>query len=427
MVATRAFKRAVVDSRNPLQHEGLREHIFSFVGAGHWWFVAQVSRGWKMSYENVGNCKLEGLQHWGEDTRFTCTAKCTLMKAAFASVACCTLATDPHVDGGLRLGGPDWRVQRYGGQCSDLDTLRLAHERGLPATDITIQGAAERGSLSKVQWLHEMRREPLPIGIDGWAAESGNIELLDWLTEQGCKFRSLHACVAAAAAGHKHVLCYLQERGCKWDEHTTAVAAKYNHLSLVKWLLSAGCPFQASSMCEGAASSGSIEMMVYARQRGCELNAGVMQAAAEKGHLSMCQYLLSEGCAWDAAASNWAAYSGHLDTLRWLREHGCPLLAADACIHAAEGGHIDTIHYLLLELAPATPELLRDMLAAAGTFAELAAVQWLRQQGAEWPDVLQHRDVGWKQNCLAWARQQGCTAPTLIYDEDDDEMYYQFY
>jgi hypothetical protein len=50
MVATRSIKRAIVDSKNPLQHEVLREHIFSFVGAGRWWFVAPVSRAWKMSY-----------------------------------------------------------------------------------------------------------------------------------------------------------------------------------------------------------------------------------------------------------------------------------------------------------------------------------------------------------------------------------------
>jgi hypothetical protein len=123
----------------------------------------------------------------------------------------------------------------------------------------------------------------------------------------------------------------------------------------------------------------------------------------------------------------WAAYFGHTDTLRWLLEQGCPWVTGDVCINAAQGAHIDIMHNLLLERALETPELLRNMLAAAGTSGSLAAAQWLRQQGADWPNVLQHSDIGWKDNCLAWARQQGCTAPTLIYDEDDDEMYYQFY
>jgi hypothetical protein len=163
-------------------------------------------------------------------------------------------------------------------------------------------------------------------------------------------------------------------------------------------------------MCEGAASSGSIEMMLYARQQlGCELNAVVMEAAATKGHLSMCKFLRAEGCAWDTAAPKWAAYCGHLDTLCWLLEQGCPWDATEVCNEAAEGGRLEVMRHLVTELAVATPEILQEMLNAAGAFERLAAAQWLRQQGAEWPDV---QGVEWSGPCLAWARQQGCTAPT---------------
>jgi hypothetical protein len=105
------------------------------------------------------------------------------------------------------------------------------------------------------------------------------------------------------------------------------------------------------------------------------------------------------------------------------------------CIKAAQGGSIEVMRYLVTELAVATPEILQevmalatpeflqDMLAAAGTFGRLAAAQWLRQQGADWPPVLQYQDINWSDKCLAWARQQGCTAPTVVYDDDDDNMY----
>jgi hypothetical protein len=154
MVTTRAIKRAEVGSKNPLQHEGLRDHVSSLVGAGHWWFVAQVSKDWKTSCQNVKQNSMEDeLDHY---KRVTCAANTTLTKAAFASAACCSLATDPNVKGRPPLENSGWRLQRIAGQFSDLETLRLAHERGLPATDSAIQGAAESGSLEKVQWLHEL-------------------------------------------------------------------------------------------------------------------------------------------------------------------------------------------------------------------------------------------------------------------------------
>jgi hypothetical protein len=416
MVATRAIKRAVIDSSNPLQHEGLREHIFSFVGAGHWWFVAQVSRAWMMSYSRIKELKMTGLDVHGGAVRFACKANVTLTQAAFASAACYSLATDSNVNGALRVDNSGWRLQQYGGQFSDLNTLRLALERGLPASARTIQGAAKSGSLDKVRWLHEVQKTPLPFSIGEWAAEGGNLELLTWLTEHGCKF-TLYSCVVAAAAGHKHVLRYLQERDCEWDERSTAAGAEKGYLSLVKWMISAGCPFDAAGLCRGAARSGSIEMMVYARQQlGCELNARVMQAAAERGRLSMCQYLRSEECPWDSSAPESAAFYGCIDTLRWLREQGCPWTAADVCGSAAEGGHIDVMQYLVPDPALATPELLQEMLQAAGSQQKLAAVQWSRQQGAEWPDVLQYDGMYWSGDCLAWARQQGCAAPTDIDD-----------
>jgi hypothetical protein len=415
MVATRAIKRAIADSKNPLQHAGLREHIFSFVGPSHFWFVAQVSKGWKTSYQKVEACRMEDLSDDYEC--FTCTAGMTMTSAAFASAACCSLATGPNVNGAIDLEDGLWRVQRYAGQFSDLETLQLALARGLAANDRTLQGAAESGSLRKVQWLHAVRQEPLPVYIGQWAARSGNLELLAWLTEQGCEF-SLFACAEAAEAGHKHVLCYQRERECEWDEHTTAAAATHGHLSLLQWLLSSGCPID-SSLCS-AAQSGSIEMMVFARQRGCEMNARTMQIAADRGRLTMCKYLHSEGCPWDTAAPHWAAYSGHVDTLRWLHEQNCPCSTADVAAQAATGGSIEAMRYVLHEAALATPELLTDMLNAAGAHEQLEAAQWLRQQGADWPRVMQHEGTTWNDECLPWVRQQGCTAPLYDYESHSD-------
>jgi hypothetical protein len=78
---------------------------------------------------------------------------------------------------------------------------------------------------------------------------------------------------------------------------------------------------------------------------------------------------------------------------------------------------------LVTELALATPAILQEMLNAAGASEHLEAAQWLRQQGANWPTVLQHETFEWSGPCLAWARQQGCTATTDdLYDGEDYDM-----
>jgi hypothetical protein len=59
--------------------------------------------------------------------------------------------------------------------------------------------------------------------------------------------------------------------------------------------------------------------------------------------------------------------------------------------------------------------------AGAGN-TNLAAAQWLRQQGAEWPAVLcsehEANPVPWRDDTLEWARAEGCTAP--VHDDDND-------
>eukprot|EP00953_Heterococcus_sp_UTEX-ZZ885_P016771 9409-Heterococcus_DN1.PRE.3 len=53
--------------------------------------------------------------------------------------------------------------------------------------------------------------------------------------------------------------------------------------------------------------------------------------------------------------------------------------------------------------------LLTQTLDVDACHNKLAAAQWLREQGAEWPTALSLRY--WKGEVLAWARAEGCTTP----------------
>jgi hypothetical protein len=128
----------------------------------------------------------------------------------------------------------------------------------------------------------------------------------------------------------------------------------------------------------------------------------------------MCEHLRSKGCPWTSEACVGAADYDHVNTLRWLRESGCPCYLDAVCIAAAQAGSLNVLAYLLDAGALQTSAaLLTEMLSAAGATDELAAAQWLRQQGAEWPATLGTVEIadGWFGATLARARAEGCTAP----------------
>jgi hypothetical protein len=50
-----------------------------------------------------------------------------------------------------------------------------------------------------------------------------------------------------------------------------------------------------------------------------------------------------------------------------------------------------------------------------------SCLQWLRQEGANWPDVLQYDGQQWPDHMIAWCRSEGCDSPLEFeFDTGDD-------
>jgi hypothetical protein len=49
-----------------------------------------------------------------------------------------------------------------------------------------------------------------------------------------------------------------------------------------------------------------------------------------------------------------------------------------------------------------------------------AAMQWLRQEGADWPNVLRYAGTQWPEASIAWCRAEGCDSPLELELEDVD-------
>jgi hypothetical protein len=235
-----------------------------------------------------------------------------------------------------------------------------------------------------LQHLLTEQQCPRPAFLSYYAARSGSISMLNWLKAEAlCEF-SQTTCSGAASAGQLAALKHLRSEGCDWD--VDAVASF-------------------------AARGGSVEVVEWLQQQGIVIDAGVMKAAAGADQIAMCKYLHSTGCEWNADACYQAARNGHVNTLRWLRENGCPWDVIAVFHIAAHSSHTGILNFLIEQGEELSADLLTSALNAAGARGRLHAAQWLRQHGADWPDVLQAGRMQWNGDTLAWARAEGCTSP----------------
>jgi Ankyrin repeats (3 copies) len=179
--------------------------------------------------------------------------------------------------------------------------------------------------------------------------------------------------------------------------------------------------YDALVLVRHAAANGHVDVIDWLLQQHSEvvLSSLMICYAAKNGHVAMCQYLCEHGCPRDTlACTDAAARNGHLDVLVCLLEYNSPWHEQLVCEYAAYNGHVEMMAYALQHAEQLPGTYMPRMLLLAGANDHLAAAQWLRQQGAEWPTSLQTwfsgRKLEWSGEVLAWARANGCTSPIQL-------------
>eukprot|EP00953_Heterococcus_sp_UTEX-ZZ885_P013663 7802-Heterococcus_DN1.PRE.3 len=201
-------------------------------------------------------------------------------------------------------------------------------------------------------------------------------------------------------------------------------AASRGDLVMLKWAHEHGCSLvrERHNICETAARSHNAELMEWLiEQPGVQLTTKTMQTAAESGDRAMCELLYANSCPWDNdccffAAQRISQRGDDAELLLWLRQHGCPWWAQDIAYLAAHSNSVVLLEYMQQNGVVFTTEQLTELLSSAGAFDSLTTAKWLREQGAEWPAVLQNcgqysDGEQWHGDTLAWARAEGCDSP----------------
>jgi hypothetical protein len=117
----------------PLDCIGTLQLVFSYAGAGEYFYFGTVSREWRDQYQlYLANAD---------------KANVTLHEAAFRSPARSTWSVPGC---GLRLST---QLQRKAGRLSNFETLKALYKRGIALTAAVAHGVAESGCLQKIIWL----------------------------------------------------------------------------------------------------------------------------------------------------------------------------------------------------------------------------------------------------------------------------------
>jgi hypothetical protein len=400
MVATRAQKRAFVDSSNPLNHAGILKLVLSNL-LGQGLFVTLVKKSWRACFEK--------LAPKGQQLTFprAHSSICTSYAAVFASSARVCLAHE----WGLHLNA--YKSEFYIGKCATIETLKTAQQLGLAMTPVVARGAAVSGSLPKLAWLCDEQHCPLPGDIGEEAVEGGSVEMLQWLTQKGYVFSARTTISAASRPPNVPVLQYLQDEGCEWDDLTAAGAVHAGDLEQLKWLHQHGA-ILGGIEARHTPRSGGVSIFAWLQQQGFQFNGDFVTWAAWYGNLQLCKWLHSAGCPWGHAACSAAAQHGHIEVLQFLHENGCPWDAESMLYKAvvAEHNNVDMLQYIWDQGVQADAAKLKELLNDAGSRDLLELAKWLREKGAQWPEKLGRSfSTSWCDKAVAWARAEGCTAP----------------
>jgi hypothetical protein len=208
-----------------LSSPGIIDTIIGFVGRGHYLYLGPISKAVYKAFSAVPG---EG------------RPRLTLLTAIFQSPS--------HVRQGFEHGFTQDRedlpwyglfVQSCAGHFApDCETLRVAHECGVPYSTQLTRGAAESGSLAKLQFLYQQPSCDWPDDIAESAARSGNVSLVQWLLQLSRSDKqvicSAAASTAAAKAGHLHILQFLHSEGVTGHGHLCAIAAERADLPMLQ-------------------------------------------------------------------------------------------------------------------------------------------------------------------------------------------------
>jgi hypothetical protein len=283
--------------------------------------------------------------------------------------------------------------------------VKLAHEHALSFSADTLKRVAGRtADIATLQVAHGLGL-PWSSAFRTGVTESGSVIKVRWLhTDLG---ECLHAmtCPHAARSGSIDVLRWLKEQGCNFGASTCKAAAARAHVHVLQFLHDEGCEWDKTA-CSAATRNGHLSTLQWLHEHGCPWDDDrICDDAAECGSIEILMYLRQQGCEYNEQTIITAAESGHLETVRFLHESGCLWDADTICLHAAEGNNIELLRYLKQQGCVFSA----DVMTAAAYKGLLNTCQFLRAEQCPWDtSTCEGAAFNGDEDTLRWLHEQGC-------------------
>jgi hypothetical protein len=340
MDATHTKKRSAAVISSPLLDFGILQNVLSYVGPGHYLFVAAISKWWKELYAALETQQLTVLSEYSRERVITCNPKSaspSRVKLAHESELDCTSEVYQCAAGRYADTAVLATVHKLGvkytstmivvaARCSKLVEVQYLHKQGCPWPSLDAQlleGAASSGYFELVRWCYEQGCFwQCTASAASHAAKSGSIELVMWVLQQSGTH--MNVMKAAASKGHLPLCQYLRALGFDWDSRVTLEAAFHRHIDVLRCLIDNGCAWTGQIVCT-AVNCYKVEALTYLQELrllNCtETLAELLNDAAACNKLAAAKWLREQGAEWPTAPK-WQQWSA--EVLEWARAEGCP-------------------------------------------------------------------------------------------------------
>ncbi|DBA05222.1 TPA: LOW QUALITY PROTEIN: hypothetical protein N0F65_005072, partial [Lagenidium giganteum] len=258
--------------------------------------------------------------------------------------------------------------------------------------DDAVTEAARIGRLDIIEFLlHRYEDTKVTPAAMCEAAKNGHFEVLQYLhgkVDHSAADAVLFA--AAAETGRLDIVQFLEERRPP-SSTEAAIAAKFGHLALVRYLHDHGIGGCTKMAMDAAATNGHLEVVSFLhhnRQEGCTTVA--IDEAAIRGHATVVKFLLEhrdEGCT--NSALERTAKNGHLGALQLLYKYLTKKSASDGTVNdtnrcmrdafvaAACNGHVNVVMWLLEEVPTMIDDVSTSTLAAWSPLCKIVTANQL--------------------------------------------------
>jgi hypothetical protein len=254
------------------------------------------------------------------------------------------------------------------------------------------------------------------VGFFVWCRDT--IELIDisynvgrWGTVELVKLAGgLYTCNGAASTGNIEVLRYAHSLGILLN-NACDVAAKCGHMEIVQFLVGVRCKMSGATVV-AAAESGRLDLVQYLIDAGCSVDEAVMDGAVDSGRLEIVQYLIDIGCDFYTTSTIIvAAKRGYLDIVQYLYQCGCEGNVRVTC-SAAEAGSLDVVRFCCENDFGVNSSVMR----CAVRSGSLEMVKYLHQFGCSWDfDFLDAAVLDGRLDIVQYCYEHGCPQELVIW------------